>query len=88
VKRRAKEALERILSGHSLSLLTEGFGKKVFEDLGLGASVAAIWSEIGRVERGIGARATGTGVVFEATQPDMKTLMLAVGVEPQVLGGK
>ena len=130
VKRRVKEALERTLSGQVRALVEfvdagiwdVGERKKVFEDVGLGegaASIAAIWSEIGKLERGaeggvkFGARATGTGVVFEekvetprkvttskgpGVPPgmtmefeegtDVKERVLAIGIEPQVLGGE
>jgi len=106
VKRHVKEALERTLSGQVRALVEfvdggiwdVGERKKVFKDVGLGegaASVAAIWSEIGKLERGVeggvklGARVTGTGVVFEAKVPGVpKERVLAVGVEPQVLGGE
>ena len=103
VRRHVREALERTLSGQVRALVEfvdgaiwdVGERRKVFEDVGLGegaASIAAIWSEIGRLEReakeGVkfGVRATGTGVVFEEGS-EVEERVLAVGVEPQVLSG-
>ena len=99
VKRRVKEALERTFTGQFRGLVDwldgiaydVGERKKVFEDAGLGggaAIVAAMWSEAGKMEReaaeeGGSVKATGTGVIFEERER-----MLAVGAEPQVLGGE
>ena len=100
VKRRVKEALERTFTGQFRGMVDwldglaydVGERKKVFEDAGLGggpAIVAAVWSEVGKMEReaaeeGAGrVKATGTGIIFEE-----KERMLSVGAEPQVLGGE
>jgi hypothetical protein len=100
VKRRVKEAMERTFTGQLRGLVDwvdglaydVGERKKVFEDAGLGggpAFVAALWSEVGRMEReageGTGMKATGTGLIFEE---QAKERVLAVGAEPQVLGGE
>lgn len=97
VKRRVKEALEKTFTGQFRGMVDwvdrvaydVGERKKVFEDAGLGggpAMVAAVWSEVGRMQRegeGGSMRATGTGVIFEEGSK-----VLAVGAEPQVLSGE
>ena len=101
VKRRIKEAMERTLTEQLRGVVDwvdgvaydVGERKKVFEDVGLGrgpAVIAALWSELGRIERAteegggamLGVKATGTGIIFEQAG---KKKVLGVGVEPQVL---
>jgi hypothetical protein len=92
VKRRIKEAMEKTLTGQFRALVDwlDGVAydvverRKVFEDAGLGggpAVIAALWSEVGRLEREAeeggftwGIKATGSGIIFEEqTQIPMTT---------------
>jgi len=105
VRRHVKEALEKTMGAQVRGLVEWADGvawdvrerKKVFEDLGVeggGAVLAALWSEIGKLEReasesggsGVGIRTSGTGVILE--EQGEKARVLAVGVEPQVLSGE
>ncbi|KAF8888404.1 hypothetical protein CPB84DRAFT_1786289 [Gymnopilus junonius] len=105
---RLKEALEKVLSEQIRDLVDYADGvawdvkkrRQVFEDTGLGGGgslMAALWSEIGRLEReggGVEFKATGTGVVIEKTLREgdegekKQQAALAMGAEPQILSGE
>ena len=95
VKRRIKEAMEKTMTGQVRALVDwldrvaydVGERRRVFEDAGLGggpAVVAALWSEIGKMEReaeggggSMGVRATGTGIIFEEEKERVLLLELS-----------
>ena len=104
---RLKDALEKTLSEELRGVVewVDGVAwdvaerREVFEDTGLGGGgslMAALWSELGRLQRegrdeneGVGWRATGTGVVVEQQKGQGKgKTALAVGAEPQILVGE
>ena len=101
---RLKDALERTLSEELRGVVewVDGVAwdvakrREVFEDTGLGGGgslMAALWSEIGRLQRErtdeIGWRATGTGVVVEQEKGEGKgKSSFAIGAEPQILDGE
>ena len=104
---RLKDALEKTLTEELRGVVewVDGVAwdvakrREVFEDTGLGGGgslMAALWSELGRLQRegrdesgGIGWRATGTGVVVEQQKGEGKgKTTFAVGAEPQILDGE
>ena len=104
---RLKDALERTLSEELRGVVewVDGVAwdvakrREVFEDTGLGGGsslMAALWSELGRLQRegkddieSVGWRATGTGLVVEQEKEEGKgKTAFAVGVEPQLLPGE
>jgi len=112
---RLREALQRTLSQQLRAVVdwVDGVAydvsrrKVVFEDTGLGhggSLIAALWSEIGRLQREsrvdkreFGVRATGTGVIFEQKsivtgegedKPTISKASFAMGAEPQILSGE
>ncbi|TFK35889.1 hypothetical protein BDQ12DRAFT_634780 [Crucibulum laeve] len=103
---RLREALEKTLTEQLRALIEWADGvaydvgrrREVFEDTGVrgGAGlVAAIWSEIGRLQREsreegteVGWRATGTGLVVEQNLGEEGKAQLAMGAEPQILSGE
>lgn len=94
---RFRDALERTLAAQLRGLLTWADGlafdvakrAEVFRDAGLGtggAYAGAVWSEIGRMRRAESSaamRVTGTGFIIDSEKGS-----LAVGAEPQILGGE
>jgi hypothetical protein len=104
---RLREALEKTLTEQLRGLVewVDGIAfdvskrREVFEDAGLaggGSLVAALWSEVGRLQREsedeLGLRATGTGVVLEhlheGEEGEETKAQFAMGAEPQILSGE
>ncbi|KAF8799376.1 hypothetical protein BYT27DRAFT_7227880 [Phlegmacium glaucopus] len=104
---RLKDALEKTLSEELRGVVEWADAvawdvakrREVFEDTGLGGGgslMAALWSELGRLQRerreegeSVGWRATGTGVVVEQQKGEGKgKTAFAVGAEPQILEGE
>ncbi|KAF8888376.1 hypothetical protein CPB84DRAFT_1849617 [Gymnopilus junonius] len=97
VKKRLREALQKTLSEQVEAMVDWADSiaydvaqrKVVFEDAGLGTGgslMAAIWSEIGRLQKTgqVDVQMTGTGLVAHHAE---KGKSLAMGVEPQILSG-
>ncbi|RXW22305.1 hypothetical protein EST38_g3549 [Candolleomyces aberdarensis] len=113
---RLREALQRTISNQLRAAVEWADGiafdiskrQEVFEDTGLlgngGSLIAAIWSEIGSIQRlsrtqhrEVDVRATGTGLIVEQStiipgEGEQKTQVqksfFAMGAEPQILSGE